>query len=93
MAKSTSQKRLPNQNTDTSKNITEDKTPTNVNKTDDISDDDENKSAGGRKVPIVLREPGGAGSELDSDEQDEEEDDELRTSALIFSTGRGFNLR
>lgn len=92
MAKSTSQKRLNNANTDTSKNITEDKTLT-LNKTDDISDDEENKSTGGRKVPIVLREPGGAGSELDSEEHDEEEDDELRTSALIFSTGRGFNLR
>ena len=60
-------------------------------KTDDESDQEEMDPAG-RKVPILLREPGAVADDLESDDHDDE-DDELRTSQLIFSSGRGFNLR
>ena len=49
------------------------------------------QSSSKKLVPIVLREPGGS-AELDSDE-DADAENELRTSQIIFSTGRGFNLQ
>jgi len=62
-----------------SKHTGEERTLAEAQKTDE-SDGDQASSAGGRKVPIILREPGGGDDEeFDSDEEHDVED-ELRTS-------------
>lgn len=60
-----------------------------INKSDD-SDPGEEVSVG-RKVPIVLREPGGSVEFESEEEYQEDEEDVLRNSQLVLSNKGGFN--